>query len=98
LLDIRHKIVNFRVSIPDKGKKTRTDENATTFLKKENLLSHDIHAYHVKLLELQNFYICIEWFYFRKFFLNPLHLPVKNVTKWNKVKRFYFNIHKQRVS
>jgi len=54
-LDIRHKIVNLCVSIPDKVKKTRIDENTTIFLEKENLLSYNIHAYCVKLSELQNF-------------------------------------------
>ena len=60
-LDIRHKIVNLRFSIPDKVKKTRIGENTTIFLKKENVLANNIHAYHVKLrvLELQNFlYLC----------------------------------------
>ena len=58
-LDIWHKIVNLCVSIPDKGKKTRIDESTTIFLKKENLLSYNIHAYCVKLSELQNFlYLC----------------------------------------
>jgi hypothetical protein len=90
LLDIWHKIVNIRVSISDKGKKNWIYEKAIIFLKRGNLLSHNILAYRVKLLDLQNCLYLYRVVLFQKILSKPFaHTDRKVSTKWNKVKRFY---------
>jgi len=59
-----------------KGRRQELMKMLLYFLKKRTYFHIIIMRTALNYQSCKIFYICIEWFYFRKFFLNPLHLLV----------------------
>jgi hypothetical protein len=65
LLDARHKIVNFGISIPDEENKTGTDKHTAMF-RKTKLFTSTLYSHApCQITRAMNIsYILVEWFYF----------------------------------